>query len=102
MNPVHTVLKSADAAMALARPEVHQVLHMQVANLIGGGAGQAVVTTVTFPEAFPTPYNVGVTCDQDATAFVTAKTSAGFTLTMRPRLAASTLAVGSNDITVSS
>lgn len=48
----------------------------------------------------PDAYNVQVSLDKDATAIVTAKTSTGFTLTVNPRLAASTLTAGSADILI--
>jgi len=75
-----------------------------VPNLIGGGAGAAVATAVTLNPPIPTGatnITVHVTPNQDAVPFVTAKTVTGFTFTLNPRLAANTLAVGTNDITVS-
>ena len=72
-----------------------------VANAAGGGAGQAVVTAVAFlGKPLPANYAVNVTPSQDATAFVTAKTNTGFNVTLTPRLAASTLAAGTFDVTV--
>jgi hypothetical protein len=71
-----------------------------VANLIGGGAGQSVVTAVVFANELPASYAVHVTPNQDATAFVTAKTSVGFNVTLFPRLAANTLAAGTFDVLV--
>jgi hypothetical protein len=67
-----------------------------VANLIGGGAGQSVITAVTFPE-LPANYQVIVTCGQDATAFVSGKTALGFNVTLEPRVAGNTLAAGTFD-----
>lgn len=98
MKPVHTVNTPSDSDSPLSDQMI--VSRFNVANVIGGGAGLAVVTTVTFAEPIPLPYHVSVTPDQDAVAFVTAKTAAGFTLTLNPRLAANTLAVGSNEVIV--
>jgi hypothetical protein len=67
-----------------------------VANAAGGGAGAAVATAVVASE-LPAAYQVIVTASQDATAFVTSKTATGFTVTLTPRLAATTLAAGTFD-----
>jgi hypothetical protein len=75
-----------------------------VANLIGGGAGAAVATAVTFDPPLPdtaTNITVHVTPAQDAVPYVTLKTVTGFTFTLNPRLAANTLAASVNDILVS-
>jgi hypothetical protein len=71
-----------------------------VANVIGGGAGLSVVTPVAFPEGLPANYQVFVTASQDAVGFVTAKTAAGFSVTLFPRLAANTLAAGTFDVLI--
>lgn len=73
---------------------------LNVANVIGGGAGAAVATVVTFPEALPANYQVIIGVKQDATAFVGTRTTFGFTVTLEPRLAASTLAAGDFDVLV--
>jgi hypothetical protein len=70
-----------------------------VPTLIGGGAGASVVTAVSC-KGLPAKYTVNVTPNQDAVAFVTLKTQNGFTVTIFPRLAASTLAAGKIDIQV--
>lgn len=75
-----------------------------VATAAGSGAGASVTLAVVFKAPIPasvTSYNVHVTPNQDAVPFVTSKTNAGFTLTLNPRLAANTLAAGTNDIWVS-
>lgn len=72
----------------------------KIANLIGGGAGAAVATAVTSIKGLPPDYSVQVIPDQDATVFVTSKTQAGFTFTLTPRLAATTLAVGANEVLI--
>lgn len=71
-----------------------------IPTVAGSGAGTAVVKTFTFAKPISSKYSVFVQSNQDATAKVTAKTSAGFTVTLYPRLAASTLAVGTIDIGV--
>lgn len=72
-----------------------------VASVAGGSSGAAVATTVAFSSPLPTAnYSVFVTPDQDATFYVTSKTTAGFTLTLLPRLAANTLAAGVNTVLV--
>lgn len=71
-----------------------------VANVVGGGAGLSVVTAVAFANELPANYGVQVTANQDAVAFVSGKTSTGFNVTLNPRLAANTLAVGTFDVLV--
>jgi hypothetical protein len=70
-----------------------------VVTAIGGGAGQSVTTAVVC-KGLPAKYTVNVTPNQDATAWVTAKTTSGFNVVIAPRLAASTLAAGTVDIQV--
>ncbi|GEM_PF-5735931 len=70
-----------------------------VANAAGGGAGAAVVTAVSVP-GLPASYSVLVNPGQDATAFVSGKTSTGFNVTLTPRLAANTLAAGTFDVVI--
>lgn len=98
MNDLHTV-ETIDPTVTANADKV--LLGFQtVANLIGGGAGQAVVTAVAFSGGLPATYNVLVTPSQDAVAFVSAKTATGFNVTLNPRLAANTLAVGTFDVAV--
>lgn len=79
-------------------------LYPNVATAAGGGAGAAVTLTVNatlIPGlSLPANYEVHVTPNQDAVAYVTAKTAEGFTVTLNPRLAANTLAAGTVDILV--
>src|SRR4051794_33931606 len=79
-------------------------MRMSVANLIGSGAGASVTTAVTFSPAIPsTAQNIRVSAivpDQDAVGYPTSVTNTGFNLVLNPRLAANTLAVGSNNVTV--
>lgn len=71
---------------------------VNVANLIGGGAGLAVTTTVTFPHPLPTNYQVLVSPKQDCTWYVNNRTAFGFDVVLSPRLAANTLAAGTFDL----
>ena len=70
------------------------------ANVVGGGAGLAVATAISGLKGLPAKYSVVVNPGQDATWFVSAKTSTGFTVTLTPRLAANTLAAGTFDAVV--
>lgn len=70
------------------------------ANLVGGGAGQSVVTAISGLKGLPASYTVVVNPGQDATWFVSGKTSTGFNVTMYPRLAANTLAAGTFDVLI--
>jgi hypothetical protein len=71
------------------------------ATLTGGtgGAGTSVEVAVTGLE-LPETYTVNVTPDQDAVCNVTDKTQDGFTITLYPRLAASTLVAGTVDVQI--
>lgn len=68
-----------------------------VANAAGGGAGAAVTVVVSGLKGLPSNFGVLVNPGQDATWFVSSKTSTGFTITLTPRLAANTLASGTVD-----
>ena len=70
-----------------------------LANAAGSGAGAAVVTAVAVAN-LPAKYTVVVNPGQDATWFVSAKTSNGFNVTLNPRLAVNTLAAGTFDVLV--
>ncbi|RQS29417.1 MULTISPECIES: hypothetical protein [unclassified Burkholderia] len=73
-----------------------------IVNAAGGSAGAAVATVVTLPASasLPANYSVLVNPGQDATWYVSNKTSAGFTVTLTPRLAATTLSAGTFDAVV--
>lgn len=75
-----------------------------IANVVGGGAGLAVTTTVTLPASanLPANYAVLVNPGQDATWFVpsASKTFDSFNVTLTPRLAANTLAAGTFDVVI--
>lgn len=68
-----------------------------VTNAAGGGAGTAVTVVVSGLKNLPSNFGVLVNPGQDATWFVSSKTSTGFTITLTPRLAANTLASGTVD-----
>lgn len=72
---------------------------VDVANVAGAGAGDSV-TTVVSGLSLPSKYTVMVMPNQDAVAFVTLKTTAGFSVTLKPRLAADTLAAGTFDVLI--
>ena len=72
-----------------------------LANAAGSAAGASVTQAVSFAAgSLPSNYTVLVTPAQDATAFVTAKTSSGFNVTLSPRLATATLAASTFDVAV--
>jgi hypothetical protein len=71
---------------------------VRVAHVIGAGAGLSVATPVTTVKELPPNYTVVPVMEQDATCWITAKTAAGFTLNIAPRLAATTLAAGTVDV----
>lgn len=71
----------------------------QQAHAIGSGAGVAQTIVVTGLN-LPAVYGVQAVPSQDATVWITARTQAGFTVNIAPRLAATTLAVGTVDIMV--
>lgn len=74
---------------------------LAVANAAGGGAGASVTTAITFADPLPsTNYTVLCQMSQDATWYITGKTTTGFNVVMNPRLAANTLASGNFDVTV--
>lgn len=68
-----------------------------VANAAGASAGAAVTVVVSGIKGLPANFGVQVNPGQDATWYVTSKTSSGFTITLNPRLAANTLAAGTID-----
>ena len=63
----------------------------------GSGAGVAVQFVVSGLVGLPTNFGVLVNPGQDATWYISAKNSTGFTINLTPRLAANTLATGSID-----
>lgn len=99
MIPHHTI--GIITGSNTARADIILVgVQSKVANAIGGGAGVAVTTTVTFSKELPPNYAVHITPAQDAVAYVNNRTASGFDVVLNPRLAANTLAVGTFDILV--
>ncbi|WP_186095684.1 hypothetical protein [Burkholderia gladioli] len=97
--PIHTV-EMLPGSNPTAQPDrVAVALLTALATVAGSGAGAAVTTTVTGLSLPPT-YNVQVTPNQDAVAYVTSKTQTGFSVVLNPRLAANTLAAGTVDIAI--
>lgn len=99
MQAIHTI-EVGDGSNQSQSDRLKVVLKLAVANLIGGGAGQTVTVAVVFAETMPANYAVFADPGQDAVCFVTARTAAGFTLNINPRLAANTLAAGTVNILV--
>ena len=99
-HPVHTIVVPDGAIRGLSNPgEITLGVLKGITNAVGGGAG-AAVTTVVSGLKLPAAYTVLVQPNQDATAFVTAKTATGFSVTLTPRLAANTLAAGTFDVVI--
>jgi hypothetical protein len=94
---LHTVSMNPASDLLAMGDRVH-LAKLTVANVIGGGAGAAVTVPVVM--TLPASYTVQATPSQDATVWISAKTQAGFTVNIAPRLAASTLAVGTVDLVV--
>ena len=99
MNTERHTIESPDGAPPAASDRVVLGLLVGVANAAGGGAGASVTTAVAIAN-LPASYSVQVTTNQDAVAYVTSKTQAGFNVVMNPRLAANTLAAGTFDVLV--
>lgn len=100
---VHSVRIPAGSAPPVQQDRVTQFTLFGVANLIGGGAGAAVVTAVAVPGGILPAngnYFVDVETSQDCTAFVSGKTANGFNVTLEPRLAANTLAAGTFNVNI--
>lgn len=93
---VHTISTMTSATDFGSQDHIRMGLKLAVANAAGSGAGAAVTVAIT--GNFPSTYAVLVQPGQDATWWITSKTSAGFTVNLAPRLAASTLASGTIDI----
>jgi len=96
---IHTI-EVAPGSNPTAQPDrVAFAILPNVANVAGGSANTAVATAITGLQ-LPANYTVEVTPNQDATAFVTAKTQTGFTVNLAPRQTTSTLAAGTFDVTI--
>ena len=78
-------------------------------NTAGGGAGQSVTTSLatTFQDQYGVgvlpangQYCVSVTPNQSATAYVTGKTTSGFSVVLTPVPTTATLTAGTFDLTI--
>ena len=97
---IHTIELVANSQVAMG-DRVLLGLQANLANPAGASAGASVTVAVTFgAAALPGAYAVLVTPAQDATAFVRAKTSSGFNVTLNPRLATATLGASTFDVVV--
>lgn len=98
--PTHTVNQGKGSTGFTRVDEITIVSLLQVAYGAGGGAGAAVTVAVA-GLSLPANYTVFIgDLGQDATAFISARTTAGFTVNIRPRLAANTLAAGAVDLKI--
>ncbi len=97
-QPVHTVESPTGFQLALQDRIIIGNLP-NVATAAGGGAG-ATVTKTFSGLRLPANYSVMVEASQACFASVSAKTSAGFTVTLTPTLSSVTLAAGTIDVTV--
>lgn len=94
---IHTIAVP-DAGFGFNRKDrIMMASGMAVANAAGGGAGQAVTVAVAGFKNLPANMGVLVNPGQDATWWISNKTSTGFTINLAPRLAANTLAAGTVD-----
>jgi hypothetical protein len=100
-NPVHTIVQGAGSIGFSDPSQITTVALKQLPYVAGAAAGDAVtleVAGLALPEA---GYEVVIgDLGQDATAFVSARTAAGFTLNIHPRLAANALAAGAVDLLI--
>lgn len=96
----HTVSLGKGSSALSKKDRVGLAVLIQSAYGAGGGAGAAVTLAVT-GLSLPAKYAVLIgDLGQDATAFISARTQVGFTLNIRPRLAANTLAAGAVDLVI--
>ena len=99
-KPVHIVDLLSGSNQA-NQDRLAVLIDTAVPNVAGSGAGAAVVTAIAVAAgALPASYNVQVTPGQDCTAYVSGKTQSGFNVTLTPRLAGNTLAIGTFDVLV--
>lgn len=96
-NPVHTVDVIGGSNVSMKDRIIVGKLE-GIANAAGGGAGLSVTTAVSM--TLPTNYTVLAEMSQDATYYITSKTTTGFNVVMNPRLAANTLASGSFNVVI--
>lgn len=99
--PVHTVNIVKGSTQPSNPFEISHGTLVAVANVVGSGAGASVTTAITgLTLPANSNYGVIVTPNQDAVAYVTSKTTTGFSVVLNPRLAANTLAAGTFDVII--
>ncbi len=107
---------SVDTSALTERPTIYNTLQYNVAeilmpnvpNVVASGAGATVVvavvfdTTTAFVPNLPidTHYNIEVCPSQACAVSYSAKTTAGFTVTLTPLTSGVTLAIGTIDVRV--
>jgi hypothetical protein len=96
---VHDVSILRGSSPLAAPDRLSVLLQKQIANAAGSAAGAAVQIPITGLE-LPASYAVFVSTSQDATYYISGRTQSGFTINLSPRLAASTLVVGTLDLLV--
>ncbi len=100
---VHSQRFAQGSAVPIQQDRLSNYVAYAVANG-SGGAGATVTVAVTVPGA-PLPANGNYFVDYDLpadyTVFTTAKTAAGFTVNIQPRLAANSVAAGTFNLWVS-
>lgn len=97
--PIHTIEFAAGSDAPNKGDRVIFAKKLGVSNAAGSGAGATVTVAVT-GLTLPAEYSVHVSPNQDATWFVTNKSTTGFTVNLNPRLAANTLAAGTIDLAI--
>ncbi len=99
---VHTNRFAQGSAVPFQQDRLSNYMAWAVPNG-SGGAGATVTVAVTIPGA-PLPANGNYFVDYDLaadyTVFTTAKTAAGFTVNIQPRLASNSVAAGSFNVWV--
>lgn len=80
---------------------VYTAILNDLANLVGGGAGQAVTTAVAL-SGLPASldYTINITPNQACAASWSAKTSSGFNVVLTPLNTGDTIAAGTFDVVV--
>lgn len=91
---VHTINFPAGSAAPAKQDQLSMINLFGMANG-AGSAGTTVQVPISLPSAgLPANYFVDYDMPADYTVFTTAKTAAGFTVNIQPRLAANSVAAG--------
>lgn|SRR5487761_1936274 len=100
--PIHTIVIPAGMDGYSEGAWIKQGLMLAVPYVAGVGGGAIVSTPIAFAATADMPANYGVFVEvgADVTAYISAKTAAGFTLNIEPRLSASTVAAGTANILI--